>query len=82
MLGFGWTACTLLLPGSRSAWPYRVGQPDLDLLDRDYRPELARGGAQIRLIDPGGGDRRLLTRGFNGPGADHFRWVRLATSVT
>ena len=45
-------ACALLLPDSRTAWPYRIGQPDLDHFNRDYRPDLARGGTRLCLIDP------------------------------
>ena len=47
-----WIACTLLLPDSQTAWPYRVGQPDTDHFNRDYRPDLARGGTRVCLIDP------------------------------
>jgi TolB protein len=118
-------ACTLLLPGSRTAWPYQSNRPDTDHFNRDYHPEEARGGTRICLIDPKtgkitpithdepptwnfrlswspdgtrlafmraavgsvpelcvmdvrGGKPRFLTRGLNGTGADHVRWVRLA----
>ena len=121
-------ACTLLLPDSRTAWPYRVGQPDLDHFNRDYRPELARGGTRVCLIDPKTAEiaaithddpptwyvrpawspdsKRLavgradvgrqpelwvinadvahshpLTRGIDGLGADHCRWVRLTAEA-
>ena len=121
-------AVTLLLPGARAAWPYRAGQPDLDHFNRDYRPELARGGTQVCLIDPAsgaitpvthddppawyfrpvwspdgahlvlgrvevggqpelwvmkgdGGDRRLLTRGIDGLGADYARWRKVAAEA-
>jgi dipeptidyl aminopeptidase/acylaminoacyl peptidase len=119
----GLVTCALLLPGSRSAWPYAVDRPDTDHFNRDYRPEQAQGGTQICLIDPNtgimtplsqddpptwnfrlawapdgsqlafiradvgglselwvmdaqGGNRRRLTRGLNGTGVDHPRWVR------
>jgi TolB protein len=118
-------ACALLLPGSRTAWPWQADRPDTDHFNRDYHPELARGGTQVCLIDPpagritpithdepptwnfrlawapdgsrlatvradvgctselwvmdaDGGNRRFLTRGVNGTGVDHPRWVRLA----
>lgn len=54
-------ACTLLLPGSQTAWPYRVGQSDLDHFNRDYHPELARGGTQLCLIDPLTGEITPIT---------------------
>ena len=119
--------CALLLPDSRTAWPWAADRPDTDHFNRDYHPELARGGTQICQLDvrtmrvtplthddpptwnfrlawsPDGsrlahmraevgglpelwireadGSRpRLLTRGLNGTGADHPRWVRLAVS--
>jgi TolB protein len=54
-------ACTLLLPDSRTAWPYRVGQPDLDHFNRDYRPELARGGTRVCMIEPMTGKTTAIT---------------------
>jgi len=48
----GRVTCALLLPDSQSAWPYAVGRPDTDHFNRDYKPEWARGGTQICLIDP------------------------------
>ena len=33
-------------------WEYRVGQPDLDHFNRDFKPELARGSVQICRLDP------------------------------
>ena len=118
-------ACALLLPDSRTAWPFQANRPDTDHFNRDYHPELAQGGTQISLIEPqtgvvtplshdepptwnlrltwspdgsrlafvrakvgcmselwvmdaDGRNPRLLTRGLNGTGVDHPRWVRLA----
>lgn len=34
------------------AWEYRIGKPDLDHFNRDYKPESARGGTRISLLDP------------------------------
>jgi len=121
-------ACALLLPDARTAWPYRVGQPDLDHFNRDYHPELARGGTRVCLINPmtgeitaithddpptwyvrpawssdgtrlavgradvgtqpelwvmdaDGAHSRLLTRGIDGLGADHYCWRRLTAQA-
>jgi Tol biopolymer transport system component len=121
-------AAALLLPDSQTAWPFQANRPDTDHFNRDYHPELARGGTQICLIDPetreiipitqedpptwcfrpvyspdgsqiaymradvgqmselwvmnsDGSNQRFLTRGHNGTGADHARWVRLQDSV-
>lgn len=49
------------MPESRVAWAYRVGQADLDHFNRDYRPDLARGGACIMRLDPETGQQEPLT---------------------
>ena len=43
--------CALLLPDSRTAWPWAHDRPDTDHFNRDYHPELARGGTQICRVD-------------------------------
>jgi TolB protein len=110
------------LPDSKVAWEYQPQRPDLDHFNRDFKPELARGGTQICRLEPEGGrltyltqsqppmwdfratespdgrliafcraktgaspelwvmdsdgkDPRLLTRGIDGLGADHPRWI-------
>ncbi|HEY4309191.1 MAG TPA: hypothetical protein VGN12_07035 [Pirellulales bacterium] len=47
--------------GARIAWPYRVGQPDLDHFNRDYKSEDARGGTEIFRLDPRNGQSTALT---------------------
>jgi sugar lactone lactonase YvrE len=47
--------------GAKVAWEYRVGQPDLDHFNRDFKPELARGGTQICRLDPATGSIKSLT---------------------
>ena len=42
-------------------WQYRVNQPDLDHFNRDFKPELARGGTQICRLDPTTGSVTVLT---------------------
>lgn len=54
-------ACALLLPGSRFPWQWASGRPDTDHFNRDYQPELARGGTQICLIDPATGKITPIT---------------------
>ncbi len=54
---------TRLLPGSRTAWQYRPDRPDRDHFNRDYRPDEARGGTEICLIDPRSGGITTITRG-------------------
>ncbi len=43
------------MPDSKVPWEYRVGQPDLDHFNRDYKPEAARGGVGISRLDPQSG---------------------------
>ena len=48
-------------PDAKVAWEYRVGKPDLDHFNRDFKPELARGGTQICRLDPKTGTITNLT---------------------
>jgi len=38
--------------GSEVAWKFQPGRPDVDHFNRDYHPELARGGTQICVLNP------------------------------
>ena len=38
--------------GAKVAWEYQSGRPDVDHFNRDFKPELAHGGAEICLLDP------------------------------
>ncbi len=49
------------LPGSKVAWEFQAGRPDTDHFNRDWKPELARGGAEIFLLHPGDGSQVRLT---------------------
>lgn len=49
------------LPGSKVAWEYQADRPDTDHFNRDYRPELARGGTEICRLDPRTGAMTALT---------------------
>ncbi|HEX3727725.1 MAG TPA: hypothetical protein VHV08_15830, partial [Pirellulales bacterium] len=49
------------LEGSKVPWEYRAGQPDLDHFNRDFKPELARGGTEICRLDPASGRIDALT---------------------
>ena len=50
-------------PAARTAWQFQPQRPDLDHFNRNFTPELARGGAQICRIDIGNGTRQALTGG-------------------
>jgi TolB protein len=49
------------LPGSKVAWEFQPQRPDVDHFNRDYKPELARGGTEICLLDPRDGSAKALT---------------------
>ena len=38
-------------PGAKVPWQYRVGQPDLDHFNRDFKPDQAVGGTQLCELD-------------------------------
>ncbi|HOX37966.1 MAG TPA: serine/threonine protein kinase [Candidatus Brocadiia bacterium] len=49
------------LPGSKVAWEFQPHRPDTDHFNRDYKPELARGGTQICRMNPETGAVTALT---------------------
>lgn len=49
------------LPGSKVPWEFQPQRPDTDHFNRDYKPELARGGTGICRLDPGTGTATALT---------------------
>jgi len=40
------------LPGSKVAWEFQPQRPDTDHFNRDFKPELARGGTEICRLNP------------------------------
>ena len=61
------------LPHSKVAWEYQAQRPDVDHFNRDYEPELARGGTEICRLDPRDESCETLSR--NEPGVWDFRAV-------
>lgn len=59
------------LPDAKVAWEYQAGRPDVDHFNRDYKPELARGGTEIHRLDPDTGASVALTQ--PGEGVWDFR---------
>jgi len=53
--------CAYRLPDSKVAWEFQVKRPDLDHFNRDYKPELARGGTEICRIDTRDGTLTRIT---------------------
>lgn len=50
------------LPDSKVAWEYQPDRPDTDHFNRDWKPELARGGTEICRLNPNDGKVLPLTR--------------------
>jgi TolB protein len=50
------------LPGSKVPWEFQPQRPDVDHFNRDFKPELARGGTEICRLDPRNGRVAVLTR--------------------
>ena len=50
------------LPGAKVAWEYQPQRPDTDHFNRDFKPELARGGTEICRLDPRDGTVTALTK--------------------
>jgi dipeptidyl aminopeptidase/acylaminoacyl peptidase len=50
------------LPRSKVPWEFQPQRPDLDHFNRDYKPELSRGGTEICRLDPRDGRITTLTR--------------------
>ncbi len=49
------------LPGSKVAWEFQPQRPDTDHFNRDFKPDLARGGVEICRLNPRTGEVKALT---------------------
>ncbi len=70
------------------AWEFQAGRPDLDHFNREYKPELARGGTAICRLDPRDGSMVDLTpgqpaewnfRASQSPDGHYVAWCQAAT---
>jgi TolB protein len=59
------------LPESKVPWEFQAQRPDTDHFNRDYKPDLARGGVEICRLDPRTGKLTRLTQ--PGTGVWDFR---------
>jgi len=50
------------LPGSKVAWEFQPQRPDTDHFNRDFKPDLARGGTEICRLNSLDGSVTRLTR--------------------
>ncbi len=62
---------TRAVDGSRTAWEFQPQRPDTDHFNRDYQPDLARGGTELCLLNPFTGAISVLTP--HEPGMWNFR---------
>lgn len=88
-----WTADgAILFPrrssGAKVAWEFQPQRRDVDHFNRDYKPELARGGTEICRLDPRDGSMTALThsdppvwdfRASESPDGKHVVFCRAAT---
>jgi len=49
------------LPDSKPAWEYQADRVDVDHFNRDYKPDLARGGTELCRMDRVTGDVQRIT---------------------
>jgi Tol biopolymer transport system component len=54
------------VPQSKVPWEYQVHRPDTDHFNREFKPELARGGTEICRLDPNDGSMHSLTPSVSG----------------
>lgn len=78
------------LPESKVAWEFQPQRPDVDHFNRDYKPELARGGTEIVRLDPKTGSETTLThsepavwdfRAAESPDGESIVFCRAATGA-
>jgi TolB protein len=48
-------------PGAKVPWKYQAGRTDVDHFNRDFKPELAKGGTEICRLDPATGEVEAMT---------------------
>ncbi|MBI3414883.1 MAG: PD40 domain-containing protein [Verrucomicrobia bacterium] len=76
------------LPESKVAWEYQPRRPDTDHFNRDYKPELARGGTEICRLDPRDGSVTRLTQSdppvwdFRASESSDGRWIVFCRAAT
>ena len=59
------------LPGSKVPWEFQPQRPDTDHFNREFKPQLARGGTELCRLDPRTGSTTTLARSV--PSAWDFR---------
>jgi len=78
------------LSGSKVAWEFQPQRPDTDHFNRDFKPHLARGGAQICRLNPLDGSVTCLTqsdppvwdfRASESPDGQHIVFCRAETGA-
>ncbi|MFN0050784.1 MAG: hypothetical protein ACKV0T_01245 [Planctomycetales bacterium] len=89
----GWTRdgqilCPRRLPGSKVPWEFQAQRPDTDHFNRDFKPELARGGTEICRLDPQDGSITVLTHSdppvwdFRATESPDGKWIAFCRAET
>lgn len=76
--------------GARVPWAYQPQRPDVDHFNRDFNPDQARGGTQVRRIHPDGSSAALTLsqegiwdfRPSPAPDGNRFVFCRAATGAS
>jgi TolB protein len=64
------------LPNSKVPWEFQPRRPNTNHFNRDFKPELARGGTQICLLNPEDGSSTPLTQSDPPPWEFRPDWSR------
>jgi TolB protein len=76
------------LPGSKVAWEFQAQRPDTDHFNRDYKPDLARGGTEICRMNPRDNSITRLTRSdppvwdFRASESPDGKWIVFCRAAT
>ena len=64
------------MPGAKTPWEFQAGRKDTDHFNREFRPDEARGGTHLALIDPRTNRERHLTEPEEGRWDFRASWSR------
>jgi len=76
------------LPGAKVPWEFQPQRPDTDHFNRDFKPEVARGGTEICRLDPRDGSATRLTQSdppvwdFRTSESPGGRWIVFCRAAT
>lgn len=69
------------LPGAKVPWEFQANRPDTTHFNRDFKPELARGGTHLCAVDPSNGRVREVTPATEGQWDFRGEWSSDGRSI-